>query len=365
MNVVMIVPTGLGCKIGGDAGDATPAAKLIGKCSDLFITHPNVVNASDINEMPENTWYVEGSMLDRFLEGKLRLEKPRRHNRILLVGNKPLSPETINAANAARATIGADITLFELPQKLWMGGGLDAQGMPQGQVEGLEQAIEAIRKSLLGPYPPPLRGAICDVIAVHTEIECSREISLEYYRNPGTANPWGKVEAMVSRRMSEALGCPVAHAPLESVQPDDGELYLIFKEGIRPRLAAEAISNCYLHCVLRGLHWAPLPIASQLQHRGLDSTDIDFLVSPIGCWGPPHKAVPNERIIFVDENVTSPNCCSGPLLDGPLPDSSGSVVAATYLEAAGIIMAARAGVTRESVRGTFSEIRRLGCTAKS
>lgn len=56
---VFIVPTGIGCEIGGHAGDATPAARLTAACCDKLIVHPNVVNASDINEMTENMIYVE------------------------------------------------------------------------------------------------------------------------------------------------------------------------------------------------------------------------------------------------------------------------------------------------------------------
>ncbi len=75
INVVMIIPTGIGCEIGGHAGDATPAARLLGSVCDKLILHPNIVNASDINEMPENALYVEGSILDRFLEGRIELKE--------------------------------------------------------------------------------------------------------------------------------------------------------------------------------------------------------------------------------------------------------------------------------------------------
>src|SRR5450759_4624096 len=54
---LMIVPTGIGAELGGHAGDATPAARLLAGVCDKLITHPNVVNASDINEMPENGLY--------------------------------------------------------------------------------------------------------------------------------------------------------------------------------------------------------------------------------------------------------------------------------------------------------------------
>ena len=59
-NAVLVVPTGIGAEIGGHAGDATPVARLLASVCDTLITHPNVVNASDLNEMPANGLYVEG-----------------------------------------------------------------------------------------------------------------------------------------------------------------------------------------------------------------------------------------------------------------------------------------------------------------
>ena len=53
-NVVFLVPTGINATIGGHAGDAGPVARLLASVCDTLILHPNVVNASDINEMPEN-----------------------------------------------------------------------------------------------------------------------------------------------------------------------------------------------------------------------------------------------------------------------------------------------------------------------
>ena len=76
---VLIIPTGIGAEIGGHAGDGNPVAKLIASCCDKLITHPNVVNASDINEMTENTLYVEGSILDRFLEGTIELTETKNN----------------------------------------------------------------------------------------------------------------------------------------------------------------------------------------------------------------------------------------------------------------------------------------------
>ncbi len=53
-NVVFLVPTGINATIGGHAGDAGPVAQLLASICDTLILHPNVVNASDINEMPAN-----------------------------------------------------------------------------------------------------------------------------------------------------------------------------------------------------------------------------------------------------------------------------------------------------------------------
>ena len=54
-NVVFLVPTGIGAEIGGHAGDAGPAVQLIAQTCDTVVLHPNLVNASDVNEMPGNS----------------------------------------------------------------------------------------------------------------------------------------------------------------------------------------------------------------------------------------------------------------------------------------------------------------------
>ena len=78
--VVQIVPTGVRCEIGGFAGDACPATNLLAAAADVVITHPNAVNASDINEMASNVLYVEGKSLDDFLLGHLGSSNPKQSN---------------------------------------------------------------------------------------------------------------------------------------------------------------------------------------------------------------------------------------------------------------------------------------------
>ena len=71
-NVVMLVPTGIGASVGGHAGDATPAATLLSSVCDTLITHPNVLNASDIIQIPSNALYVEGSLITQLMMGSVR-----------------------------------------------------------------------------------------------------------------------------------------------------------------------------------------------------------------------------------------------------------------------------------------------------
>ena len=318
MNTVMIVPTGIGCEIGGDAGDATPAAKLLASVSSKLILHPNVVNASDINEMPENSLYVEGSMLDRFLEGSIEL-KEVKNNRIILAVNKPVKSETVNAVSAARATLGVDVTIIELGTKLIMTGTFK-NGIATGEVDGWEELVEQVWQYNF------------DALAIASVVKVPEEVCLNYYKNGGV-NPWGGVEAKASKLIASKLDMPVAHAPIEASTKEAQDE--IFYKIQKPTMAAEAVSNCFLHCVLKGLHKAPCI------GKGLSVTDIDVMVSPYGCWGRPHYACVEAGIPII---VVKENSC---VLDNKCGDV---IIVENYLEAAGVIAAMNAGISLESVR---------------
>ncbi len=322
MNVVFIIPTGIGCAIGGHAGDATPAAKLIATICDKIILHPNVVNASDLNEMPSNALYVEGSMLDRFMEGLIGLQEV--HSNRILVAVSPVMPETINAVNAAKATIGMDISWVELDSPLVMVGWVK-DGVAMGCADGVEELIAQVS------------GYDFDALAVASPIDVSPKAALKYFRGEQPVNPWGGIEAIVSRQISEALNKPVAHAPIESRNTKDNfELFgLLYNEIVDPRKAAEICSNCYIHCILKGLHQAP--------RIGQDVTwrDVDALITPVGCIGRAHNAcfVHGIPVIAVEENTTAYN----------FRDSRIKYVE-NYLEAAGYLSCIKAGVLPSSVR---------------
>ena len=76
---IFIVPTGIGCDIGGFAGDALPTAKLLASASGCLITHPNVMNGGALSEKNTNIFYVEGYSLDRFARGEIGLRRVKQH----------------------------------------------------------------------------------------------------------------------------------------------------------------------------------------------------------------------------------------------------------------------------------------------
>ena len=328
MNVVMIIPTGLGFEIGGYAGDGNAAAKLIAQCSDILITHPNVVNASDINEMTENTWYVEGNMLDRFLWGHIDLYKPKT-NKILVAVNKPVAIETINAVQAARVTLGVEINIIELETELILDGWVE-DGKASGNVVGWEALCEQVSK-----YP-------FDALAITSSINVPAA-QIDNYLHKDGVNPFGAVEAICSKLVSQKLGKPVAHSPFGDV----GEYCLLnqYNEVTDPRISPEMVSITYLHSVLKGLHKAPR-VAKGQKHEILSVYDIDLLVSPGGCWGTPHVQCKNRSIpiIFVNENMGI-----NPIHFSDMPEYSKSISVGNYITAAGMIMLIKSGLTVESV----------------
>jgi hypothetical protein len=326
MNAVFIVPTGIGAEIGGHSGDATPAAKLIASTCDNLIVHPNVVNASDINEMAENMIYVEGSILNKFLQGKIGLNKSYG-NRILVAVNEATS-DIINSVSGARATIGADIEIVVFDNPLVMTATMPG-GVASGRVANLGQAIRQVERHDF------------DVLVVNTPINTKGVNVSSYLTGHGGVNPWGGVEALLSRLMSESLNRPVIHAPVEN-----SETFTAYEGVVDPRKAAEMVSVCYLHCCLKGAHLAPRIATSG---GDLQVKDIDFLITPTNVVGPPHMACiqNNIPVIAVESNRT--------VLDDVMPENF--IIVKSYLEAAGVICARRAGVSIESTNRPLSKTR--------
>lgn len=328
LNGVFIIPTGLGCALGGDAA-YNPGVKLIAACSDNLIVNPNAVNASDINEIPTNGLYVEGSTIDRFLEGKINLTKVRTYNRILMVANSA-SAASLNSMNAGIWGLGANINILPLNTPLEMVAHINPDGTAGGTYSGVDELINQVK---------PLDF---DALAIQTPIQCDKATS-EYYWQHGGVNPWGGIEAIVSKEISTRLNKPVAHAPVDT--PEEFQIFDKFE--VKKTMAPEAISNTYMFCVLKGLHKSP-GISLDLENcrpNTLTNKDIAFLVSPHGCFGRPHWACYHSGIpiIVVKENTT----CFSRGFSYPVGD--GIIFVENYLEAAGLIMSMGCGVDYHTV----------------
>ncbi len=346
-NVVMIVPTGIGAEIGGHAGDAAPAARLLAGACDTLITHPNVVNASDINELPENGLYVEGSVLAQLLMGTVGLQKVRANRVILVIDKhkeKRITGRTINAASAARASLGLDCPLVvELDPPIKMQAKYSSSGCAVGRVDGLKLLCEVLVR---------YRSEF-DAVALASVIDVPWEFHTEYYHRHGEmVNPWGGVEAMLTHAVSVLFGVPAAHAPMfESMEVANLDVGIV-----DPRMSAETVSMCFLHCVLKGLHRSPRIITDKMvfTHPGvLTAADVSCLVIPDGCVGLPTLAALEQGIpvIAVRENS---NRMRNDL--EKLPFEPGKLFfAENYPEAVGIMTALKEGVALSSVRRPLAE----------
>ena len=348
-NVVLLVPTGIGAEIGGHAGDATAVARLIAECCDRLVLHPNVVNASDINELPNNALYVEGSIVTRLLMGTIGVQ-PARANRILVVlddhMDKHFVDAAVNSVSAARATYGLDCPhVICLNPPIRMFAEYSNSGTAVGRVENIDHCIQVLR-DYMDDY---------DAVALSSVIRVPQEYHLDYFRREGDmVNPWGGVEAMLTHAISSLLNVPTAHSPMfESKKIENLEV-----GRVEPRMAAEAVSLAFLQCILKGLHKSPKIIQDESLFSRTDvlsAEDVSCLVIPDGCLGLPTMAALEQgiKVISVRENR---NLMKNDLTR--LPWRKGQFIQVeNYLEAVGVMSALKAGVTLESVRRPISSTR--------
>lgn len=331
MQGILIIPTGLGCALGGDAA-YLPGVKLISKCVDKLIVNPNAVNASDINEMPENSLYVEGSLINRLLQGRINIEPVKSYNRILMVVNPPCEPYSVNTANAGVWGLGADVSVLALRTPLIMTAHLNPNGTAGGTVEGWEELCDQVS------------ALDFDALAIHTPIDCDPEVAKAYWRGEIHVNPWGAVEAIASKLIADRLNRPVAHAPSVVEEASFGVYAQMVVDKTK---APEIISNTYCFCILKGLHRAPR-VDLDCRHSTISRKDIDFLISPYGCWGTPHEACQKNgiKVIIVNENKTCLKDFSYPM---EVLTSPNVVFVDNYLEAAGVLMSWQAGVDHKTI----------------
>lgn len=207
MITVLVIPTGKSCK----ECDGNPVIKLLTGCYNLLITHPNVVNASAVDKMADGTLYAKGSILDRFLNGQIDLQYVTTYNKIFI---------TVDGITIETTSV-IDTELFKLSAPLLMQDFVRENEIHS--YSGVKELVESVRHMKF------------NALAIHTPVQVDKGTMLNYYEDGGI-NPWGSIEAIVSREVFIHFNKSTTHVP-----PESTEIFLIIKKIVPPRIIATAI----------------------------------------------------------------------------------------------------------------------------
>jgi hypothetical protein len=354
--VMLIVPTGIGAAIGGYAGDALPVARAMAQVVDRLITHPNVLNGAQLYWSLPNALYVEGYGLDQFAAGAWGL-RPVHQNRVGLVLDQAIEPDLrlrhLQAADAARATLGLDLTDYVVTDApLGVELRSAASGATWGTIQNPASLLRAVERLIT-----QVQAEAIAVVARFPDDLGSE--ALQQYRQGQGVDPLAGAEAVISHLVVRTFQIPCAHAPALMPLPLDASL--------SPRSAAEEIGYTFLPCVLVGLSRSPQFIARSGNAGRLEAgrsndfgntiwaDQVDAIVIPAtACGGSAALSLSQTttQIITVAENQTRLNVTANHL--------NLSVTAVnSYLEAIGVLVAHKAGISPHALRPTLSTIQSL------
>ena len=329
---LLVIPTGIGCELGGYAGDGLPAARLLAAASSCLITHPNVMNAASLYWSDRRIHYVEGWALDRFAAGELALA-PRASQRVGVLFDAGIEPELVlrhrQVIDACRASLGLPIGPV-LSSELPLGVNLQqgASGSSWGTIERPDVLLRAGEQ---------LVAAGATAIAVVARFpEDPESEALAAYRAGSGVDALAGAEAVISHLLVRHLGIPCAHAPALLPLPLDPAL--------DPRAAAEELGHTFLPCVLVGLSRAPdlVPLVDSAM-RGtapmLHAAQLGAVVAPAGALGGAAVLACAERGIPL---ISVANPCLLEVTAEAL--ELAAIPASSYAEAAGLVLALREGI---------------------
>ncbi|MFM7267871.1 MAG: DUF3326 domain-containing protein [Cyanobium sp.] len=361
---LLVIPTGIGCAVGGYAGDGLPAARLLAAASGCLITHPNALNGASLYWSDRRIHYVEGWALDRFAAGELALV-PVSGRRVGLLLDAAIEPELrqrqIQAAEACRATLGIAIgPVVCSDQPLGVGLSLGPSGSSWGSLQNPEALLRAAER---------LVAAGASAIAVVARFpDDPASGALAAYRHGSGVDALAGAEAVISHLLVERFGIPCAHAPALAPLPLDPDL--------DPRTAAEELGHTFLPCVLVGLSRAPdlrplhaglfMPCASQAGRDvsqgpclggtgAITAAQLGAVVAPAGALGGEAVLACAERGVPVIAVEGNPSVLQ---VDGAALGLQ-VIKAATYAEAAGLVLALREGIDPASLRRPLARLELL------
>ena len=344
---LLVLPTGIGCDVGGFAGDAVPSARLMAAASGCLITHPNVMNGAALYWSDPRIHYVEGYALDRFAVGDWRL-RPVRSQRIGLLLDAGIEPELrqrhLQVADGCRASLGLEIgPVVTTDDPLGVHLELGESGISWGTLERPDALLRAGDR---------LKAAGATAIAVVARFpEDPDSEALAAYRHGSGVDALAGAEAVISHLLVRHLQIPCAHAPALAPLPLDPQL--------DPRAAGEELGYTFLACVLVGLSRAPdLLLAGPV--AGAQDLGVDQLAAVVA----PEGALGGEAVLAcVERDVPLITVANPSLLNvGPqaLGLSAGSVLSArSYAEAAGFVLALREGLSVAALTRPIAPLQEL------
>jgi len=349
---LLIIPTGIGCNVGGYAGDAIPAARLLASASECLITHPNVMNGGSLYWPDPFIQYVEGYSLNLFAAGKVLL-KPVRQQKVGLLLDAGLEADLkkrhLQVADGCVASLGLDIgpvITTERAIRINLKKGLS--GSSWGNIEEPDVLLRGAEK---------LKEAGATAIAVITRFpDDVDKLATKLYRQGKGVDTIAGVEAVISHLLVKHLLIPCAHAPGLAPLPIDYKL--------DPRASGEEIGYTFLQSVLVGLSRAPdLLSKSAIRNKEnaflyvknlLSIMDLGAVVVPQGALGGEAVLSCIERNIplIIVSNQGVLNVCSKKMrLDCLSSHKDNNILyAENYVEAAGLITALRHGINIKSLR---------------
>lgn len=344
--LLSVIPTGIGCSIGGYAGDASGVTNLLASTVDYLLTHPNALNASDfIGLASENIVYADGYCIDQFSKGLADLHLPSS-NRVGLIIEKADSRKLeliFNIVNTVRAVHGVSITDYVITDQPIGGRCVEnGSGAFSGSVDNLDVLLRSAEK---------LIGNGVNAIAVTSDIQ---DLPLDNYAKHFQGqypNPVGGVEAVISYSVSRKFQVPCAHAPLLNVKQLD-----LSTDVVDARGAGEMSSASGLACILIGLRRAP-QVKPGYNTRTMDIINMHNLLAvvspassvggiPMICsqkYGIPLVVVTGNETVF---DVTAEKLGFKNVIE-----------VRNYAEAAGIVLALKRGISPEAISRPLRTLR--------
>lgn len=329
----MTIPTGIGARVGGYAGDALPVARALAAAVDRLITHPNVLNGASAFWPIANAFYVEGFGLDNFCRGDLNL-RPVRSNRIGIVFDREIEPDLRlrhrHVIQAARATLGLDVAIeVESDRPFGVKLATTSAGASSGSLQDPLALLDAAEQALMSGAE-----ALAIVARFPDELDTAN-----YCQGVGV-DPVAGMEAILSHLVAREFHVPCAHSPAMRVEARPVP--------VSDRAAAEELGFTFLPCVLAGLSRAPRWMPPEKSAAtDMTAADVDVVIAPATAFGSPGILAlagrsPAPLFVAVRENTSVMRVTP---TDLQIP----ARVVDSYLAAIGLVTAHRAGIALDAV----------------